>query len=290
MHRRKLFVYGLGDRPLCILGFFSSPTGGNFDQFGAHWIVLKSAWYGVSGLLLGCAILCVTGGNNKTSRLVTGIGLVCLSCFLVNADVNPNLNDEWKRSQADRFIKTLGNIRTGMLSHNKTNDTLFSKELRAVIAPRTVLQAVSNQENSSPARIEIRSGSGALREIVWSGDSFQIEIYPFDNGDNNSWFKFPKDLDSDYYIDLKMNKQVTRCSYTEARVSFSAMEELMQFLSEKQSSSMNFVYNDHGILVLWSDAVNADQLTIEVYQLLVNGKNSSLLSGAKNGNLKFLRL
>lgn len=247
---------------------FMSWSGGSFDRFGSSWIILKSFWYGLVGLLMGISVKCLL------ERKTYGLVIALLMVSLIVADFDWNFDDLYDRTPVDRLIAGIGYGLSRIAPYNPCDDPIPAGH-KTVLKPRQLVEVTTPSE-----RFSIEAGSGSRRWIHWDGVTRAIAISPTDRDS----FRFPVEEERYPGYDWERHRGVTRCQYYESRVNCKNQKAAAAFVEgvvgRNQSSGSGLVCNSgctrDGLLVSWMTGANLEELTIEVYQVLVNDKPAKL--------------
>ncbi len=240
-------------------------SGGCFDQYGTMWIILKSIWYGAIALLIGLSLIGLVG-HTKFPLAAAALAIIFLCLDFVY-----DKEDAYRRTPLDGLISNVGYL-VSRIQPYVPGDSPVPPGRKTVIPPNTRLEATTGL-----GKISISSGNGFLRTIAWDGVTRAVEIAPFDNGiAEGEWFRFPLTQTRCPGYDWERHKGVSRCQYLEARINCHNVKEALAFIRDKQDPVMPFVFTHEGIVVGWTTQANREELTIEVYQLIVNGRIPNL--------------
>lgn len=119
------------------------------------------------------------------------------------------------------------------------------------------------------------------RIISWDGKVHAINLVPR----IERWYgklglvspKQPKNLWRDH-------GEITRALIKEAEIKYNSVESSLKRLESYKTYGHNVVYNDNGILFIWSKAELPGQnvLSLSVFQIIINGKKPKFLPGSNN--------
>ena len=76
---------------------------------------------------------------------------------------------------------------------------------------------------------------------------------------------------------------ITRCVTEEGQQHFKTVEEAMKWI--KDANWMPFVYRDDGLMVGWDKKLSRKQLSVEVWQILIDGKKPKRLPGSQDDKI-----
>jgi hypothetical protein len=85
----------------------------------------------------------------------------------------------------------------------------------------------------------------------------------------------------------KEHNGITRGVVEEGQQHFKSIKEAMAWIEKRKY--MPFVYRNDGLMVGWSKTPERRQLTVEVWQILINGKKPMALPGAQDSAIEIGR-
>jgi hypothetical protein len=78
---------------------------------------------------------------------------------------------------------------------------------------------------------------------------------------------------------------ITRACLEEGQLHFKSTQEALTWLKERRES-MDYVYRDDGLVVGWDKNLSRDQLDVEVWQFLIQGKKPTRLEGSRSDKIE----
>lgn len=127
--------------------------------------------------------------------------------------------------------------------------------------------------------ITITAGKGLQRSYTWEGATRSVEMWPREE----RWYGslglyFPG---SGYH--WKEHKGITRGVVQEGQQHFATSEEALQWIADRKY--MPFVYRNDGLMVGWDKKPSRQQLSVEVWQLMIDGKKPTKLPGSQDDKI-----
>ena len=140
--------------------------------------------------------------------------------------------------------------------------------------------------------ISIKAGKGFVRYYTWDGQTRSVEMIPrkerwygslgiYFPGAGNHW---------------KENNKITRGVLDEGQLNFNSIDDALRFLHHPSRLDGSTVYNDNGLVVSWSKAINPNDggrgstLSVDVWQVLIQGQRPTMLPGSKNDSITIKHL
>ncbi|MBZ0188395.1 MAG: hypothetical protein K8F91_19260 [Candidatus Obscuribacterales bacterium] len=121
-----------------------------------------------------------------------------------------------------------------------------------------------------------------LRRIYcWDGASRSVELIPRElrwNGSLGIYFPGPGNHWSEH-------NGIARCVVEEGQQHFSSQDEALKWLQKMCKRKMPIVYTGDGLVVRWTKILPRKQLSVDVFQLYVNGKKPSALPGSTDDSI-----
>jgi len=155
----------------------------------------------------------------------------------------------------------------------EANDRPTPKGKAPVLAPGSSITATT-----SAGTITIKAGQGLLRSYTWEGATRSVEMgaegpnsdlgYP---GPGNHW---------------KPHNGIARGVLTEGTRNFRTAAAAMRFINEINRSG-SCVYSSDGLVVCFSKVLPRQQLNVDVWGILINGKNSAGLKGSSDDKISY---
>lgn len=81
---------------------------------------------------------------------------------------------------------------------------------------------------------------------------------------------------------------VSRVVAQEAQLNFNSVEDFLKWYNQEWNRDV-IVYNDSGIAAGWGISKGREQLTVDVWKILIAGKVPKYLPGAKNSAIKLIK-
>ncbi len=126
--------------------------------------------------------------------------------------------------------------------------------------------------------IAITAVDERTRSYTWDGGKFAVERLPAAErffGEDGLFYKCSQNW--------RKNRGITGCLTKEANKLFITVEDAMAWIKEPDRAS--FVYCGDGLMVGWSKAGGPMPLTVEVWQILIDGKKPTQLAGSEDDNI-----
>lgn len=125
-------------------------------------------------------------------------------------------------------------------------------------------------------KISITALDELTRAYTWEGATRSVEMTPRHerwNGSLGLYYPGPGEH-------WKEHKGITRAVVEEGQQRFKSVDEALKWIRER--SYMPFVYRDDGLVVGWEKELSRRQLTVEVWQIFINGRKPKQLPGSRN--------
>jgi ankyrin repeat protein len=140
-----------------------------------------------------------------------------------------------------------------------------------VMSPRMRITA-----NTSVGKIAITAVDQQTRSYSWDDETFSVERLP-------AKVRFFAE-DALYYKGTgerwRGHHGITHCLTKESNKLFITLEDAMAWIKEPERAT--FVYRGDGLMVGWSKAADPKRLTVEVWQILIDGKKPTRLAGSQD--------
>jgi ankyrin repeat protein len=140
-----------------------------------------------------------------------------------------------------------------------------------VMSPRMRITA-----KTTVGTIAITAVDEHTRSYNWEGETFSVERLP-------AKVRFFAE-DALYYKGTgehwRGHQGITHCLTKEANKLCITLEDAMAWIKEPERAS--FVYRGDGLMVGWSKATDPKQLTVELWQILIDGKKPTHLPGSQD--------
>jgi uncharacterized protein len=127
--------------------------------------------------------------------------------------------------------------------------------------------------------IAITAVDEQTRSYTWDGANRAVERSPATErffAEHGLFFKGKGDNWRDHH-------GITRCLTKEANKLFITVEDAMAWIKEPERAT--FVYRGDGLMVGWDKIADPKQLTVEVWQILIDGKKPTRLSGSQDDKI-----
>lgn len=141
--------------------------------------------------------------------------------------------------------------------------------------------------------IVIRTPSGKMistyvtpwkRQYSWEGLSKTISLDPRLERWNGAIGLYSAGFGGSAFC--KLPDGVSRICADEAEMHFNSMNEFIKWRDEYRKS---LVYNNSGYAAKWSKSLSREQLNVDVYRILINGKTPTSLPGANDPDVRIIR-
>ena len=210
---------------------------------------------------------------------ISKLPLVCVLLAIVLAAANLPRDSLSQRTPVDRFINFEGYALSRLAPHSP-KDSPLANNLRTVLPPKTKVYAVT-----PVGPLTIVTGNGLLRSIEWDGVTREVELKVYSRTKGLPRYSFePGQTWSGY--DCEEHKGVNKCQYVEQFLDFKNAHEFSEWLQRNQNSTLPYVYTPQGIVIGWTTKANSETLTVEVYQVLIDGTAPTSLPGGDDKAIK----
>ncbi len=143
-----------------------------------------------------------------------------------------------------------------------------------VLSPHAILTV-----KTETGTMEIEALDALTRKYTWEGASRSIRLTPretrwqgslgaYSPGEGEGW---------------ENHKGITRAVLNEGQLNYASESEALKWLHLGMNHLM--VYRDDGLAVMWSKDLDRHQLNVDVWQILINGKKPTQLSGSQNDKI-----
>jgi hypothetical protein len=162
---------------------------------------------------------------------------------------------------------------------------LFSCDLvaRPASQPETVMTSGMVITARTPeGEIAIRAGEGFERSYTWEGATRSLRMWPRRKrwyGSLGLYYPGPGEH-------WKMHDGITRAVVEEGQQHFGSLAEALSWLRSRNRDWMHYVYRDDGLVVGWKRVPSRRQLSVEVWQILIQGTKPSKLDGSDNDRIR----
>ena len=143
-----------------------------------------------------------------------------------------------------------------------------------VMSPRMRITA-----KTSVGTIAITAVDQQTRSYTWDGGTFAVERLPAAErffAEDGLYYKGTGEHWRDHH-------GITRCLTKEANKLCITVEDAMAWIKEPERAS--FVYRGDGLMVGWGKIADPKQLTVEVWQILIDGKKPTRLPGSQDDKI-----
>lgn len=156
------------------------------------------------------------------------------------------------------------------------NDGPVPKGTETVMAPRSSITA-----ETSTGIITITAGNGLLRSYTWEGATRSVEM----GARRQRWMgslgiAFPGPGDH-----WKEHNGITRGVLEEGQMRFTTSAAALKWL-EDLGSWLPLVYRNDGLVVGFGKNLSRRQLNVQVWQIYINGKKPTKLTGANDDKVR----
>ncbi len=131
-------------------------------------------------------------------------------------------------------------------------------------------------------RIAITAVDALTRAYTWDGATRAVEMEPR-AATTGRWHGSLGLLNPGAGEHWRDHHGITRSVTEEGQQHFKTVEEAMNWI--KQRGWMPFVYRDDGLMVGWSKNLDRMQLSVEVWQILIDGKKPTRLTGSQSDKI-----
>jgi hypothetical protein len=256
---------------------FALWSGSPFDLFGVAAVVIKVALYAGAGGLI------VLVFELFRKRRGTAWLAACAALAILIGDQTPRPADLWGYSYVDSAIWRIGYLATRVAPYHPSDAPLQSMATPA-LPPLTRVDA-----HTPVGDIQITSGRGSLRTFRWDGVTRSLEILsPETSSENESSFytrRFGRDGIRHPWYDWAEHRSIVRGEEWEGVKSFRTQADAEAWLAKEQNKTMPFVWTHDGLVVGWSTHVDWRALTVECYQVLVDGRKPTQLAGSDDRDI-----
>lgn len=131
--------------------------------------------------------------------------------------------------------------------------------------------------------IEIHADDWLRRSYTWEGATRSVETWPRAErwyGSLGVYYPGPGSHWEEHH-------GITRGVVQEGQQHFDSVKAAMAWISEHQQWMPN-VYRNDGLMVGWSKTPEREQLNVDVWQIIVNGKKPTNLPGATDAAIRIL--
>jgi hypothetical protein len=265
--RRRLLAMSARAIPVAINAFKGldlTQWDGSIRAYFAHCLLAEFSW-GHFGWEVG-----VEPSNARNNNAVV---LAWVSLWR-RAEANPGLLE----ALMDR--RDLQRI-SGMLAEetNPGQDLQGERSLRFIRNEPVLLPGNVVRAKTSVGTIAIRADGGFGRTYSWEGADRFVVMQPRHErwyGSLGIYFPGPGDH-------WEEHQGITRGVLSEGQMHFETLEEARKWLSSL--TYYPHVYRNDGMVVGWGKALSRNQLNVDVWQVLINGRKPEQLPGADDGSI-----
>ena len=135
---------------------------------------------------------------------------------------------------------------------------------------------------TSVGTVQVRADDWLKRSYTWEGATRSVEMWPR----NERWYGslgvyFPGDGRH-----WEEHHGITRGVVQEGQQHFDSVEAAMAWISKPEQKWMPYVYRNDGLMVGWTKVLQREQLNVDVWQILINGKKPTSLPGATDAAIR----
>lgn len=248
-------------------------SGGSFDRFGRAWIIIKSAYYGLIGL--GVAHLFRPEQENPICSILLVVSLISLiSLNLIRTRCPADVH----YTSLDWCITKIGYGLSRLFPYTPL-DVPLPLFPPVVLPPNSDVKLLTDLDDLS-----IRTGTGSLRTFSWNGYSESIQLVAEKVELDVYGFTFPPEKWTEQRSGdvWKEHGNVARCIYTEGVRNFESAQQALEWLQKLKQQNCPMVYNDQGLLIIWSKQSGFRTFAAEVWQILIDSQKPNSLPGSSN--------
>jgi hypothetical protein len=135
---------------------------------------------------------------------------------------------------------------------------------------------------TSVGTIQIRADDWLRRSYTWEGATRSVKMWPRDErwyGSLGVYYPGPGRHWEEHH-------GVTRGCVEEGQQHFHSVKAAMAWLSKPAQNWMPYVYRNDGLMVGWTKVLEREQLNVDVWQILINGKKPTSLPGATDAAIR----
>lgn len=168
------------------------------------------------------------------------------------------------------------NIGVGLVTHYddwRQGDPPIPSKNEIVMPADSTIEATTNT-----GKIIIRSGKGLKRWYTWDGATSYVVMSPRNERWNGSLGLIYPGMGSHWF---PAHEGISRGVLEEGQQHFRTIEEAMNWLN-KQKEISPLVYSDYGLVVSHAKYLPREQLNVDVWQILIDGKKPERLIGSNN--------
>ncbi len=208
----------------------------------------------------------------KTPKVFAMVGVIPTPNDMTKTDVaeaGPYWGNVWSLTIVSRTLERNA-------SEPEAGDGPIPAGTEVVMAPGSSITA-----ETSTGTITITAGKGLMRSYTWDGATRSVEMGVRKirwNGSLGLAFPGPGDH-------WKENNGITRGVLEEGQMRFNTVAEAMQWLGGK-GKEMPIVYRNDGLVVGFGKNLSRKQLNVEVWQIYINGKKPTSLTGSQNAKIR----
>lgn len=163
------------------------------------------------------------------------------------------------------LFELVGNWRKG--------DPSISVQNEIVMPPNSTIEATTRT-----GKILVTAGAGLKRSYTWDGVTRSVVMWPRNKRWYGSLGLYYPGPGSHW---LPKHGGISRGVLQEGQQHFNTLQEAKVWI-ENRKQMYPVVYSDDGLLVSYGKTLAREQLDVEVWQLLINGKKPERLEGSNN--------
>ena len=130
--------------------------------------------------------------------------------------------------------------------------------------------------------IQIRADDWLNRSYTWEGATRSVVMWPRDErwyGSLGIYYPGPDRHWEEHH-------GITRGVVQEGQQHFDSVEAAMAWIAKPEQQWMPYVYRNDGLMVGWCKVLDREQLNVDVWQIMVNGKKPTTLPGATDAGIR----
>ena len=203
---------------------------------------------------------------------------VCAVCALVGIYTNSTAvaapPNDFQPPRVTEQIEDLIKLNIRRVRAEEGRDGPVPKENEVVMSPGMKITATT-----PTGTITITAGKGLKRSYSWEGGTRSVEMWPRKkrwDGSLGLYFPGPG-----YH--WKEHNGITRGVLDEGQQHFKTDAEVKAFLANRKY--MPFVHRNDGLMVGWDKTLSRNQLGVEVWQIMIDGKKPTKLEGSDDDKI-----
>ena len=169
------------------------------------------------------------------------------------------------------FLSILALLPYALADDAKPRASRLPASCEVVMSPGMRITATT-----SVGTIAITAVDELTRSYTWNGATRAVEMSPR----ASRWYGSLGLVNPGAGEHWRDHHGITRCVTEEGRQHFKTIEEALKWIKERDW--MPFVYRDDGLMVGWDKNLPRKQLSVEVWQILIDGKKPKRLPGSQD--------